>query len=120
MGRATLCERAAWVLGLAALGGCGGPGEGAGYVLLDAQARAAGIAIDVDGRQHEGAMPVEVDALSSVVTVRGPQGRARLNVEPGSLHEVRGPEGTQIARRLGEDVQLDQVLVQGAPLTLRT
>jgi len=105
----------AW-LGLLALG-CG-TGEGASYVVLDESARAALVEVDVGGRAHGGALPLEVEA-GAPVTLFTVNGRRPLRAAPGMVYEVRGPAGDVRAWRLTGDVRTDLVEVGGPERVVR-
>lgn len=101
------------VLGLAwlasAVAGCGAPDpEQTGFVLLDEEARAAGIVIETDGRQHGGPLPIAVDPGEGA-TVEGPHIHEPLHVGPHEVVEIRGAEG-EIVR----DRAPDRLVVRGS------
>jgi len=103
-------------LGLVALG-CG-TGEGASYVVLDEPARAALVEVEAGGRDHGGALPLEVEA-GAPVTLLTPGGRRPLRVVPGMVYEVRGPAADVRAWRLTADVRTDLVEVAGPESVVR-
>jgi hypothetical protein len=101
-------------LGLLLVGGCG-TGEGRSYILLDEEARAARVEVDVGGRPHAGALPLEVE-VGARVAVRG----AALAVGGDRLYQVRGAEGTVVERALADEVVPDLVEVAGPREGLET
>jgi len=76
------------------LSGCSAPGAGGeGYVVIDAAARRAGLAVEVDGEALSGLLPVAV-APEALAVLAGPERREALAVAPGELVFVRGKGGT--------------------------
>jgi hypothetical protein len=106
----------AW-LGWLLVGACG-MGQGASYILLDDQARAAGVEVEVDGLPHGGALPLEVEA-GGRVEVRGGTARASVAVEGGRLYHVRGAQAVVVEWALGQQVQIDLAQVAGPPVALQ-
>ncbi|AKF07153.1 hypothetical protein [Sandaracinus amylolyticus] len=83
----------ALALMLLILGSCAAPdAEETAVLLLDEDARAAGIALEVGGETVESALPVPVAVDDEAYLVR-PEGRERLALAPGELVEIRGPDG---------------------------
>jgi hypothetical protein len=99
------------------VGGCG-TGEGASYILLDQEARAARVEVEVDGRPFGGALPIEVQAGGEVLLVT-PVERRRLAIAPATLYEARGWPVAVVPSRLGEDVRTDLVDVDGPAARVR-
>ncbi len=96
-------------LGMLAAAACEAPDPARdGFVLVDEEARAAGIAVEVAGELHDGVAPVTVPE-GAPAALRGPDGIAPLVVEPGELIEVRGPDG-EVVRSLAPR---DAVAVRG-------
>jgi hypothetical protein len=87
---------AVWVASAGALlfsAGCNPPAsEEEGFVVLDATARQAGLAVEVDGEAHAGPLPTLVPEGASVV-IAGPERRQAIDVAPGELVSIHGPEG---------------------------
>ena len=102
-------------LGLVGLAACGGGGEGpdSGYVLLDADARDAGYALEVAGDRVAAVLPVAlgVDADAALV---GPSGRVVLSAAGGELLSVEGADAALVTRGIGDEVD-DGVLYVDAP-----
>jgi hypothetical protein len=78
-------------LGWLLVGACG-TGQGASYILLDDQSRAARVEVDVDGIAHGGALPLEVEA-GGRVEVRGSTARASVAVEARARASSSTPGG---------------------------
>lgn len=94
----TTVRRATLILVVIALAGCAGPEPGdTGYVVLDEEARAAGLAVDTgDGRApHSSALPIPVSAHDDVAIVAHGM-RAPLIVAPGETVEVKDARGTLV------------------------
>jgi hypothetical protein len=98
--------------------GCGDRGEGASYVVLDEPARAALVQVDVGGRVHTGALPLEVEA-GAPVTLLTLQGRRPLRVDTGMVYEVSGPAADVRPWTLGGEVRSDVVEVAGPASVVR-
>ncbi|MGE0788222.1 MAG: hypothetical protein AB7S26_21295 [Sandaracinaceae bacterium] len=102
----------AGAFGLAVVG-CETPdAERDGFVIVDQGARAAGIALDVDGERHEGSMPVAVpEGAGASILREGAWGTSeeRIAVAPGELVEIVGAEG-EVRRHA---VQRDALFVAG-------
>jgi len=96
---------------LAALFGCG-TGEGASYIVLDEPARAARVEVEVGGRAHGGALPLEVES-GMPVDLLTPTGRRPLTVATGMVYEVRGSTASVVSWSLTEQVRTDVVEVGG-------
>ncbi|UJR80266.1 hypothetical protein [Sandaracinus amylolyticus] len=78
---------------LLTLGSCAAPdAEETALLLLDEDARAAGIALEVAGETVESALPVPVAIDDDAYVVR-PDGRERLALVPGELVEIHGADG---------------------------
>lgn len=99
-------------LGILLVGAGCGTGEGTAYILLDETARAARIEVEVDGRVHAGALPLEVEPASRVELL-APAGRRRLDVVSGHLYEARGGGGEVRDNLLGTEVRADLVGLAG-------
>jgi hypothetical protein len=96
-------------LPLAALAGCGAPDpDQTGFVLLDEEARAAGIVIETDGERHGGALPIAVDPGQTAV-VDGPNIHEIIQVGPVEVVEIRGADG-EIVR----DRATDRLVISGS------
>lgn len=78
------------------------PGD-EGYVLLDADAREAGFALEIEGEVTASALPVAISDEVRVVLV-GPEGRRTLSVSPGELVHVVGEDGEVESLEIGEEV----------------
>lgn len=79
-------------LALVALG-CEAPDpERDGFLVVDEAARAAGIEVEVSGERHSGELPVAVPEGAEAAVVRA-AGREPIEVGPGELIEVVGPDG---------------------------
>jgi len=88
---------------------CAAPdAEESAILLLDEDARAAGIGLEVGGEAVEGGLPVAVPSDEDAFVVR-PAGRERLSLSPGEMIEVRGPDG-EIERG---PVDADRLVVSG-------
>nr|MDQ3037897.1 hypothetical protein [Myxococcota bacterium] len=88
---------------------CAAPdAEESALLLLDEEAREAGIAIEVAGEPIESGLPVAVPSDDEAYVVR-PDGRERLVMSPGEMIEVRGPGG-DVARG---PVDADRFVVVG-------
>lgn len=74
----------------------GADAEESALLLLDEEARAAGIGVEVGGEAIGDGLPVAVPSDEDAYVVR-PDGRERLVMSPGEMIEVRGPHG-EIAR----------------------
>ena len=78
---------AALALGLLAIA-CEAPDpERDGFVVVDEDARNAGIAVEVSGERHSGALPVAIPEGAEAAVVR-PGGVEPIAVEPGELVEA--------------------------------
>lgn len=96
-------------LALALAAACEGPDpERDGFVLVDDEARAAGIELAVSGEARTGALPVAVPEGADARVVRD-GAEEPLVVAPGELVEVVGPNG-EIRR---SDVPRDRIGVNG-------
>lgn len=99
-----------------ALIGCEAPdADRDGFVIVDEEARAAGVAVEVDGVTHEGALPVAVPG-GGEAAVRRRDGESSLTVAPGELIEVVGAGGE--VRRMA--VPRDGFVVDGEPDAVRS
>jgi hypothetical protein len=84
---------------LAAVAGCGSPDpEQTGFVILDDEARAAGIVLETDGEQHGGALPIAVDPGVTAI-LEGPNLHEPLHVGPREVVEIRGAGGEIVRDR---------------------
>jgi hypothetical protein len=93
--------------------GCGGaPHDETAYVLLDREAREAGVQIEANGWKGAPTLPTAFDAIEQVA-VATPRGRSLLNLRPGSLAWIRGPEASIQWSRVGADIRSDAVLLDG-------
>jgi len=73
--------------------GCGSPDpEQTGFVLLDEEARAAGIVVETNGERHDRALPIAVDP-GETAFVDGPGIHETLQVSPEEVVEIRGARG---------------------------
>jgi hypothetical protein len=97
---------------VAAVGCAAGDPQAGRYVLLDPEARAAGVTLQVDDRAVTSALPVEV-APDAHVTVLGPSREEAVAVAPGELVYVAGSEATVSHLTIGKQVAVDQVHVEG-------
>lgn len=79
-----------------------------GFLLVDEEARAAGISVEVSGQAHEGVAPVPVPEGAEARVVR-PSGTEPVEVPPGELVRVRGEDGW-LERT---DAPRDSILVSG-------
>jgi hypothetical protein len=109
-------KRTGICLGLAVLAaamGCGSAdSEHAGYVLLDQEARQAGLSLEVGDHAVTSALPVEV-ATESTVALIGAGKRDPLTVGKGELVYVQGAAGHVSHLTLGKDVAVDQLRLEG-------
>jgi hypothetical protein len=72
---------------------CGAPDpEQTGFVILDEDARAAGIAVVADGERHDGALPIALDPGQTAL-VDGPNVHETIRVNPVEVVEIRGADG---------------------------
>jgi hypothetical protein len=98
---------------LAAAGGCGSAdSEHAGYVLLDQEARQAGLSLEVGDHAVASPLPVEVATESSVALV-GTYRHDPLTVGKGELVYIQGAAGHVSHLQLGKDVAIDQLRLEG-------
>ena len=67
-------------------------GEGSGFVLVDREAREAGVVIRVDDEDLDGTLPVELERDVELVVAVGDVERAAW-VEPGMVYLVTGRKG---------------------------
>lgn len=96
------------------LAACAAPdAERDGFVLVDEEARQAGIGVEVEGERHEGSLPVAVPEGAGVTVLRGDDAEP-IAVAPGELVEVVGPAG-ELRRR---EVPRDQLLLAGDEATV--
>lgn len=77
-------------------------------MVVDEDARNAGIAVEVSGERHSGALPVAIPEGAEAAVVR-PGGVEPIAVEPGELVEVVGASG-ELRHR---DTPRDQIWVGG-------
>jgi hypothetical protein len=107
-----------WRLGLGLLEGLIAMGCGAGdpqagrYVLLDPQARAAGVTLQLGDEAVTIALPVEVPPQAEV-RLLGPSRDESLPVAPGELVYVAGDAAAVRHLVIGKDVAIDRVRVIG-------
>jgi hypothetical protein len=95
-------------LGVLLVSCAGADAEESAILLLDEDARAAGIGLEVGGEAVEGGLPLAVPSDEEAFVVR-PAGRERISMSPGEMIEVRGAEG-EIARG---PVDADRLVVSG-------
>jgi hypothetical protein len=92
---------------------CGGTNpEGTGYVLLDPEARASGLSVQVAGRALTSVLPVEVGAHERASIV-GPAKNEALDVGDGELVYVRGPGAAVSRYTIGKNVADDRLKIDG-------
>ena len=107
LGRATL---AAGLLGgcAGALSGCAGVDAAeAALVVLDDEARAAGVRVEVHGEAQEATGPIAVPAGGGVAVERDGQ-REAIEARPGEVIAVEGAEG-----RVRRDADPERLVVRG-------
>src|SRR5215831_13372806 len=93
--------------------GCGGAAhEETGFVLLDHEARAAGVQVEASGWRGAPVLPIALDA-GEPIPLRGPRGASVLELRPGFLAWVRGPEAAVDWLRLGADIRDDVLQLDG-------
>jgi hypothetical protein len=103
----------ALALGVVGCQGAPGSGERGGYVLLDAEARAAGFTVEVSGEHHASALPYELSAEDDDATLVGPHGKMAIAGAAGELLRVRGRLGELESLDIDADVSPDLVRVRG-------
>lgn len=92
------------------LASCAAPSaEESALLLLDDDARAAGVAVEVEGAAVESELPVPVDADSETWLVRPTGDRERLALAPGELVEIHGASG-EVRRGT---VEPDRLVIHG-------
>jgi len=79
-------------------------------VLIDAEAREAGVEVWIDEAPIEGVLPERVE-LDEEVWIDAGDGPRELWTEPGVLHHVQGPSGRVEAWFVGVDVGAEQVVL---------
>ena len=90
---------------------CAGPDpEHDGFVLIDSEARASGIALELDGERTEAVLPVAVPAGEPARILRPGEGDEVVVLAPGETLEVTGPEG--VVRRAW--ASRDSLVVSGS------
>jgi hypothetical protein len=94
--------------------GCGGVDEGAWYVLVDGEARAASIEVQVNGRPARGALPVEVSdgALLELLT---PDATVPIEAPAGTLVWVRGRRAEVVRLAIGAEASADSIALSAEP-----
>jgi hypothetical protein len=92
--------------------GCGGSSEGTAFVLVDREARQAGIELRIQGRPATASLPVEIADPTERAELVGPSGVTRLDLEGGTLAWVRGPQGAVDRMVVGADIRGDALFVQ--------
>lgn len=98
--------------------GCNGAEGGAGYVLLDGEARAAGYAVKAGDEVVQKVLPLEV-ADGDDVKLRGRHHTSALELEPGELAFVHGPNATVDRLVLGDDIDADALRLEGSETAAR-
>ncbi len=107
------------VVAMLLAGGCGGDGDPSGYVLLDREARAAGISIEAPGFQGAPALPVALHA-DEKVTLKVPGGAPRtIAVRPGAVAWVRRASGDVEYADVGVQARADLLVVDADPTGAR-
>ena len=97
---------------LAAISCAAGAPQGSSYVLLDPQARASGVTVQVDDHAVTSALPIEVPAQAHV-TLLGPSREEAIAIAPGELVYVAGPKAIVSHLEIGRQVEIDKVHVTG-------
>jgi len=111
---ALVCLAAMALATAASLAACGGTStpehsSGRSYVLVDGQARAAGV--HVEGADPAlGALPIEVAPGDSLVLV-GPRTRTRLVVAPNEVLYVQGEDVLVQRSAIGREIAADGLVV---------
>jgi len=77
------------------------------YLLIEAEVRASGAHVQVDGRPHLSALPTELDAWASQVVVIADWGRRDVSLRPGHLSYVRGSDSRVEVWELEREVRTD-------------
>jgi hypothetical protein len=104
-------------LGLAAAG-CAAPATGTfGYVLLDRDAREAGLQVEAAGWQRAPLLPLALKPEEAVSLVSG-GGKVPLALRAGALAWVRG--GLVEYHPLGDEARADRLIVDGGDRAVRT
>lgn len=91
---------------------CGPPGDTEALVLLDADARAAGLTLSVGGWSGSPHMPISVREAEQVI-VSGGFGTRALPARPGQLGLVVGSAGSVDWRKVGEELDPDALELIG-------
>ncbi len=103
------------VVAMLLAGGCGGDGDPSGYVLLDREARAAGLTIQAVGFQGAPALPMALH-VDDRVTLHVPGGPPRaIAVRPGALAWVRRATGDVEYADVGVKARADLLVVDADP-----
>lgn len=88
------------------------PMDGAsGYLLLDPDAREAGVRVFVDEHEVDGVLPEAVEPAAEVLLLLPALEVVEVFVEPGVVHHVQGPSGRVEPWFIGVDVGAEQVVV---------
>jgi hypothetical protein len=91
-----------------------------GYVLVDPDARAAGVTVLLDDHAIAATLPVDVPAGSHAVLVGARGGEPTdLRVEPGEVTYIEGASARVSHLRIGKDVAADAVRVTGDETSAR-
>lgn len=80
-----------------------------GFLLVDEEARSAGISVSVSGRSHDGVSPVAVPEGARAEVLRPDESPETVIVQPGELVQVRGADGALVRG----DAPRDSLLVSG-------
>lgn len=91
---------------------CGPPGDSEALVLLDADARAAGLTLSVGGWSGSPRLPISIREAEQVV-VSGGFGTRPLSARAGHLGLVVGSAGSVDWRKVGEELDPDALDLVG-------
>jgi hypothetical protein len=93
--------------------GCGsGASQPEGYVLLDPDARQAGVSLEVGDHVATSALPIAVSG-GEHVTLHTGDGETALAVGQDELVYVQGPQAHVSHLKMGTDIAIDQLRVAG-------
>lgn len=100
---------------LALCAGCGGELPDRAWVMVDAEARLAGLELWVEGNRVAPAVPLEVEVDLELGVLDADGGLQSLWTEPGAIHHVLGPEGEVWTGFVGDDVDPDRIALIADP-----
>ena len=110
--RATVVAGCMCAVGMASCGGASDPEPGGGYVLLDPEARQAGLSVEVGEQAVTSALPIAVSAGAHVALV-GPEENRTLEIGAGELVYVEGARANVTHLQIGKQIAAGEVRLLG-------